>query len=66
MRHLKAYAPAVSVFCLALFVRIVYNMTVASGYVPVFDAAIYNNLAGFLVKNHCYCRDVSACSVSPR
>ena len=55
MRHLKAYLPAISVFCLALSVRIVYNVTVAGGYTPIFDAAIYNNLARSILYEHCYC-----------
>ncbi len=55
MAYAKALAPAAGVFCLALLVRVVYNLTVAQGYVPQFDAAIYNNLAHSLLKDHCYC-----------
>lgn len=55
MRRIKAHLPALSLFCLALLVRIVYNLTVAWNYTPVFDAAIYNNLARAVVNFHCYC-----------
>ena len=54
MKHLKASVPVLCVFCLALLVRIVYNITIAAGYIPIFDAAIYNNLAHYLVVIHCY------------
>src|SRR5262249_1222276 len=50
-----APAPVAGVFCLALCVRVAYNITVAHGYVPEFDAAIYNNLAHSLLNGHCYC-----------
>ncbi len=55
MKYLKASIPALSVFCLALIVRVVYNLTIARNYIPGFDAAIYNNLAKELVEWHCYC-----------
>ncbi|MGH2510231.1 MAG: glycosyltransferase family 39 protein, partial [Ktedonobacteraceae bacterium] len=55
MKRLKAYIPELSVFCLALLVRIVYNLVVGKNYAPSFDAAIYNNLAEELLKWHCYC-----------
>ncbi len=55
MRHIKASIPAIGIFCLALLVRIIYNNTVASGYVPIYDAAVYNNLARSLLVQHCYC-----------
>ena len=55
MKHLKAYMPALSVFSLALLVRVVYNLTLGRDYIPGYDAAIYNNLAQELVKWHCYC-----------
>ncbi|HEY0754562.1 MAG TPA: glycosyltransferase family 39 protein, partial [Ktedonobacteraceae bacterium] len=40
---------------MALVVSIIYNLTVANNCIPIFDAAIYNNLARALVKLHCYC-----------
>lgn len=58
MRNFKPYVPAISIFCLALLVRIVYNITVANGYTPTFDAGVYNILARSIVETHCYCRAV--------
>ena len=55
MSRLKAHIPAIGIFCLALLVRVIYNNTVASGYEPIYDAAIYNNLAQSLLVQHCYC-----------
>src|SRR5947209_9428676 len=58
MRNLKAddlYVPAISVFCLALLVRIIYNVTVARGYIPIYDAGVYNSLALSIIHEHCYC-----------
>jgi 4-amino-4-deoxy-L-arabinose transferase-like glycosyltransferase len=55
MRPIKVNLSAAGIFCLALLVRVVYNLTAASGYVPVYDAAIYNNLAQSLLVQHCYC-----------
>jgi 4-amino-4-deoxy-L-arabinose transferase-like glycosyltransferase len=56
MRYLKAYAPVISIFCLALLVRIMYNVIVAKDYTPTFDAGVYDYLAQYLLKAHCYCR----------
>ncbi len=40
---------------LALLVRLVYNLTVANGYYPEYDAYLYNALAQHLLASHCYC-----------
>lgn len=55
MKRLKAYIPALSVFALALLVRVVYNLTSARGYVPRDDAALYNILGYAIVYRHCFC-----------
>ncbi len=55
LKYLKEYLPVMGVFCLALLVRIVYNVTAVRGYVPIFDAAVYNNIAHNIVTEHCYC-----------
>lgn len=55
MKRLTPFIPMFSIFTLALLVRIVYNVTVARNYTPIFDAAVYNNLAEELLKWHCYC-----------
>ncbi|GCF07011.1 ArnT family glycosyltransferase [Dictyobacter arantiisoli] len=56
MRSIKQPIPAISVFCLALLVRVFYNLTVADSYTPTFDAGVYNILANNLIHIHCYCR----------
>jgi 4-amino-4-deoxy-L-arabinose transferase-like glycosyltransferase len=55
MKRLHTYLPAISVFCLALLVRILYDFTIARDYTPKFDAAIYNILAHNMLVAHCYC-----------
>ena len=62
MKYKKQYLPAlieslplIAVFFLALFVRILYNETAVRGYVPIYDAGIYNLIAHNLVVGHCYC-----------
>lgn len=47
--------PALLVYCLALSVRLVYNLTAAAGYRPIFDAALYDAIARNLINRHCYC-----------
>jgi Dolichyl-phosphate-mannose-protein mannosyltransferase len=54
-RRLWEYAPMLGVFALAFLVRLVFNLTVAAGYQPLFDAGIYNTLALNLLHQHCYC-----------
>lgn len=54
-KYIKKYFPAFCIFCGALSVRIVYNITVAKGYIPEYDAAFYNNIAIHLNTEHCYC-----------
>ena len=55
MKRLQTYAPALSIFCLALLVRVIYNITVARGYFPAFDARYYDSIAQNLLKEHCFC-----------
>jgi len=55
MKRLSPYLPAVAIFLLALLVRVIYNITVASGYTPTFDASYYNTLALHLAYNSCFC-----------
>lgn len=51
----SVYVPVVLVFCLALCVRLVYNLTVARGYAAIYDAALYDIIGHNIVKYHCYC-----------
>ncbi len=55
MKRLQTYAPATGVFVLALLVRIVYNLTIARNYIPIYDAALYNTLGRQLIDSGCYC-----------
>ncbi len=50
-----SYLPALGIFCCALLVRIIYNVTVARGYIPKFDAGYYNTIAIHLNTEHCFC-----------
>ncbi len=43
MSGIKKYMPVAAVFLFALLVRIIYNITVARGYIPEYDAHQYND-----------------------
>lgn len=64
MKKLKASVPIISVFSLALFVRIVYNVTIAHDYQPIFDAGLYDAIARHLIDEHCFCLYASHPTVS--
>lgn len=64
MKRIQPYLPAVSIFCLALLVRVIYNATVAQGYIPEYDAATYNNIALDLISKHCFCLAPNAPTVT--
>src|SRR5258708_7757321 len=64
MKNIKEHLPLIIVFFLALLVRIVYNETAVYGYVPIYDASIYNSIAINLLEKHCYCIYVSHSTVS--
>jgi 4-amino-4-deoxy-L-arabinose transferase-like glycosyltransferase len=55
MKNLRTYLPIISIFGLALLVRIIYNLTVARHYIPEIDAVLYHTLAKNLVTYHCFC-----------
>ena len=57
MSRIKKYVPLVAIFLFALLVRIIYNITVARGYIPEFDGHYYNDIALHLIKEHCFCLD---------
>lgn len=54
-KRFSSYLPAIIVFGCALLVRILYNVTVAKGYITEYDANFYNNIAIHLNTEHCYC-----------
>lgn len=47
--------PALSVFGLALVVRVLYNVNAASGYFPLHDSLTYQTIAYNILREHCYC-----------
>lgn len=58
---------AIMIFCLALLVRIAYNLTVARSYYPLNDSAAYQTLAFHMLDEHCFCGypDISTVSRGP-
>ena len=55
MKQWRSVRLPVVIYLVALVVRVVYNITVARSYIPMFDAALYNTLAHSLVDHSCYC-----------
>src|SRR5260370_16841715 len=55
MKRLQSWLPAIAIFCLALFVRVLYNDTVAQHYVPLHDSLFYQTIGLNIVKEHCFC-----------
>lgn len=56
--------PALFIFGLAFSVRLVYNLTAAAGYRPIYDAALYDFIARNLINHQCYCSYGSHISVA--
>ena len=55
MKRLKAWLPAIGIFCLALLVRVIYNDTVAHDYSPLHDSLFYQVIGFNLLQEHCFC-----------
>src|SRR5438270_7142570 len=55
LKRLWSYLPAISIFCLALLVRVVYNLTVARHYTPQHDSLFYYMLGVHILSEHCFC-----------
>lgn len=55
MKRWRSYLPAISIFCLALAVRLVYNLTVARNYTPEHDSLSYYLIGVHIVTEHCFC-----------
>ncbi len=51
----RDYFPVIGIFCLALLVRVLYNVTIARDYIPLYDGALYHYLGASLIQKHCYC-----------
>lgn len=55
MRRIKPFLPALGIFCLALLIRIVYNLMVAHAYYPLYDSFAYQAIGFNIIDEHCYC-----------
>lgn len=55
MNRFKPLVPAISVFCLALLVRVIYSFTVAGTYFPLYDSLQYQTIGINFVTQHCFC-----------
>lgn len=55
MKRIKPFLPGVSIFLIALLVRVVYNLTIAHDYFPLHDSLAYQSLAFHMLDEHCYC-----------
>jgi len=44
-----------SIFLLALLVRVIYNNTVAHSYYPLHDSFLYQTIGIHLLQEHCFC-----------
>ena len=55
LKRFQKYFPLISIFFLALFVRLIYNLTSARNYIARDDASLYNHIAYNIVYQHCFC-----------
>ena len=55
MKRFRSWLPAIAIFCLALFVRVLYNNTVAQHYYPLHDSLFYQTIGFNMIKEHCFC-----------
>ncbi len=57
MKHLRSLfsVPVLSIFVLAVSVRVMYNRVVANGYYPLHDSQTYQAIALNILQEHCYC-----------
>jgi 4-amino-4-deoxy-L-arabinose transferase-like glycosyltransferase len=55
MKRFKPFVPAISIFCLALLARVVYNFTVAIAYFPLHDSLFYQTIGINFVTQGCFC-----------
>ena len=57
MKRLQPYLPALGIFCLALLIRVVYNLTVGRGYITGYDSQAYEKIALHMLQERCFCLD---------
>jgi len=55
IKRIKPFLPALIIFCGALLVRILYNVTVARNYTPMNDSLFYQTIAFHIIDEHCFC-----------
>ena len=55
MKRWQLYVPVLGIFCLALAVRVLYNLTVGKYYVAGYDSQAYEKIAFNIVREHCFC-----------
>jgi 4-amino-4-deoxy-L-arabinose transferase-like glycosyltransferase len=55
MKRIEPFCLAIGIFCLALLVAVVYNLTVARQYFPLHDSLTYQTIAFNLLDKHCFC-----------
>lgn len=55
MQRIKPFLPAIGIFCLALLMRVIYNLTVAHDYFPLYDSGQYQTIGFNLIDEHCFC-----------
>src|SRR5579875_3522104 len=55
MQRIRPFLPAFLLFWLALLVRIIYNLTVALNYYPLYDSLAYQSIGFNLIDEHCFC-----------
>jgi len=55
MTRFQKYFPLISIYFLALLVRLIYNLTSARNYIAKNDALLYNHIAYNIVYQHCFC-----------
>lgn len=64
MKRINPFLPAAAIFCMALLVRIVYNLTVARAYYPLHDSLGYQIMAFNVLDKHCFCLSPNNTTVS--
>src|SRR5438105_14849252 len=64
MKRWQSYLPILGIFCLALAVRVLYNLTVGKNYVAGYDVQAYEKIAFNIVHEHCFCLNLNMLTVS--
>jgi 4-amino-4-deoxy-L-arabinose transferase-like glycosyltransferase len=63
MKRIKPYLPALTIFCLALLVRVIYNSTVAGPYYPLHDSLFYQTIGINFIQHGCFCLQTNITTV---